>query len=75
MTTPNSKAIAADETKPACSRCEGQLVPTRVETQLFVRRRGDTSRATWSTTHLDAWTCLNCGRTDLYAAEPERLIA
>ncbi len=74
MTVSNSKPAAANETEPSCSRCEGRLIPTQVETQLFVRRRGDTSGATWSTTHLDSWTCLNCGRTDLYAAEPERLI-
>lgn len=56
-----------------CSSCDGRLVPTRVEPHVYVRRRGETSGATWSTTPLDAWTCLTCGRTDLYAAAPDQL--
>jgi hypothetical protein len=56
-----------------CSGCDGELVATQVDTQLFVRLRGDDSGSRWTTTQLDAWTCLGCGRTDLYAAEPGRL--
>ncbi len=64
-----------DPVAPKCSMCEGRLIPTRVDTQLLVRRREDATGAAWSTTQLDAWTCLGCGRTDLYAAEPQRLAA
>ncbi|MFQ5517407.1 MAG: hypothetical protein ACE5E8_07515 [Acidimicrobiia bacterium] len=56
-----------------CSDCAGRLIATQVEPQLYVRRRGSTSGDTWSTTQLEAWTCLGCGRTDLYAAEPAGL--
>ncbi len=56
-----------------CSGRDGELVATQVDTQLFVRLRGDDSGSRWTTTQLDGWTCLGCGRTDLYAAEPGRL--
>ena len=58
-----------------CSACDGRLIPTEVESQLYVRRRGETSGDAWSTTRLEGWTCHGCRRTDLYAAEPDRLLA
>jgi len=70
-----SPADAKAPSPPRCSACDGRLIPTEVETQLYVRRRGDTSRAAWSATRLEGWTCHGCGRTDLYAAEPDRLVA
>jgi hypothetical protein len=53
-----------------CSGWDGELVATQVDTQLCVRLRGDDSGSRWTTTQLDAWSCLGCGCTDLYAAEP-----
>lgn len=60
---------------PTCASCDGSLIPTQVESKLYVRKRGDSSGSAWSTTALEAWTCLGCGRTDLFACEPNRLIA
>ena len=68
-------ADAEAPSPPRCSACASRLIPTEVETQLYVRRRGDTSGAAWSATRLEGWTCLGCGRTDLYAVEPDRLVA
>ena len=70
---PMSSLDAGKPVPPRCSACSGRLIPTEVESQLYVRRRGDTSGAAWSATQLEGWTCYDCGRTDLYAAEPRRL--
>lgn len=66
---------AEEPSLPLCSACSGRLLPTEVESRLYVRRRGDTSGDAWSTTQLESWTCHDCGRTDLYATEPHRLDA
>ncbi len=71
--TLESPVDAEKRLPPRCSACAGRLIPTEVEGQLYVRRRGDTSRSAWSATPLEGWTCYDCGRTDLYAAEPQRL--
>ncbi len=60
---------------PQCAGCAGELIPTQVESKLFVRQRGDTSGAAWTVSALAAWTCLSCGRTELYACEPGRLVS
>lgn len=57
---------------PACGSCDGGLVPTEVDTQLYVRLSGEGTDAAWTTTPLQAWTCLTCGRTELLAEEPGR---
>ena len=49
------------------------MVPTDVEDQLFVRRRGEGSDVAWSASQLDSFSCTICGRTDLYASDPDRL--
>ena len=56
-----------------CPDCGGKLVPTRVVPDLYVSRRGDSHPEAWSTAPLEAWTCDNCGRTDLYANDIEVL--
>lgn len=73
--TPKPPFDTDEPSPPQCSACAGKLIPTDIETQLYVRRRGDTTGAAWSATQLEGWTCYDCGRTDLYAAEPHRLHA
>lgn len=58
---------------PSCGSCAGGLVPTDVDTNLHVRLRGEGTDVAWSTTPLHAWTCLACGRTELFAEDPRRL--
>jgi len=59
----------------SCTACTGRLVPTEVDTRLYVHRQGADQRSAWSSTPLRAWTCVGCGHTDLYAAEPQLLRA
>lgn len=49
------------------------MIPTMIEGPLTVRLRGDSPRAYHSTTRLDAYTCPDCGRTDLFAARAMRI--
>jgi ribosomal protein S27AE len=64
----------SDSTTPStCQNCGGNMVPTDVEDQLFVRRRGEGRRDGWSASQLDSFSCTDCGRTDLYASHPDRL--
>ena len=71
--TDSLPSMNATPSPTTCQNCGGDMVPTDVEDQLFVRRRGEGRRDGWSASQLDSFTCTTCGRTDLYASDPDRL--
>ena len=63
--------IEAIEASKACLGCAGIMVPLTVGTRLSVHLPGDTPEAYWTATPLDAYTCTDCGRTELFARNPQ----
>ena len=53
--------------------CEGQMVRAALSTNLTVRHVGESSVDYWSTSKLDAYTCVDCGRTELFAQNPSAI--
>ncbi len=53
--------------------CEGRMVLSALSTNLSVRPAGDSSSDYWSSTKLDAYTCVDCGRTELFAENPSAI--
>ena len=53
--------------------CTGQMVRSALSTNLSVRHVGESSADYWSTSKLDAFTCTNCGRTELFAEDPSAI--
>ncbi len=53
--------------------CGGQMVRSALSTNLSVRHVGESSAYYWSASRLDAFTCVACGRTELYAEDPSAI--
>lgn len=53
--------------------CEGRMVQSALSTNLTVRHVGNSSSDYWSTSKLDAFTCVECGRTELFAENPSAI--
>ena len=53
--------------------CEGQMVRSALSTNLSVRHVGESSAAYWSSSELDSFTCVVCGRTELFAQNPSAI--
>ncbi len=53
--------------------CEGQMVRSALSTSLTVRHVGESSADYWSSSLLDTYTCLDCGRTELFAQNPRAI--
>lgn len=53
--------------------CEGQMVRSALSTNLSVRHVGESSADYWSSSKLDAFTCIACGRTELFAENPNMI--
>ncbi len=50
--------------------CEGRMVRSALSTNLSVRHVGESSADYWSSSRLDSYTCVDCGRTELFAENP-----
>jgi len=50
--------------------CDGRMVQSALCTGLSVRHPGETRAAYWSSSPLEAFTCIVCGRTELFAQNP-----
>ena len=50
--------------------CKGRMVRSALSTNLSVRHVGESSADYWSASKLDAFTCVECGRTELFAQDP-----
>jgi hypothetical protein len=60
------------ETSRPCPRCGGPTEPTVLSGIVSLKRR----RSVWASgkvSALNAETCIRCGHTDLFAADPGRL--
>jgi hypothetical protein len=53
--------------------CSGQMVRSALSTNISVRHVGESSADYWSMSRLDAFTCVDCGRTDLFAEDPSAI--
>jgi hypothetical protein len=65
-----NEEFAASEIAWRSCGCGGSMVELVVGTRLSVHERIDAPEEFWPATPLDAWTCLDCGRTDLFARSP-----
>lgn len=65
----NGAAAAAVVVARSCE-CNGTMVPLVVGTRLSVHQPAEAPEAYWTATPLDAWTCTDCGRTELFARNP-----
>jgi hypothetical protein len=59
-------------TTKACV-CSGRMVRSALSTNLSVRHVGESSADYWSMSPLDAFTCVDCGRTELFAEDPSAI--
>lgn len=50
--------------------CAGDMVQLVVGTRLSVHLPADAPEEFWAATPLDAWTCVSCGKTELFARNP-----
>ena len=53
--------------------CNGRMVRSALSTNLTIRHVGESSADYWSTSKLDAFTCVDCGRTELFAENPSAI--
>lgn len=53
--------------------CNGRMVRSALSTNLSVRHVGESSSDYWSTSRLDSFTCVDCGRTELFAENPSAI--
>ena len=53
--------------------CEGRMVRSALSTNLSVRHAGESSSDYWSSSKLDSYTCVDCGRTELFAENPSAI--
>lgn len=64
--------IEIDLRAKACLACGGKMRELQVGTRLTVHLPDDVEpEIFWTAAPLDAWTCTECGKTDLYARHPE----
>ena len=50
--------------------CSGKMVRSALSTNLSVRHIGESSADYWAMSRLESFTCVSCGRTELFAEDP-----
>jgi hypothetical protein len=53
--------------------CGGRMVRSALSANLSVRHVGESSADYWSMSPLDAFTCVDCGRTEFFAEDPSAI--
>ena len=63
-------AEPAMQASKMCIRCDAGMVPSEIQTRFQVRSRNGSA---WDTTPLETWSCRSCGKTELFARDPDVL--